>query len=144
MYRIFNHTNDDVKGDMLPKTSIDSPFIKRSVKFEEGPLHVVSDHPVGDLLDETIEEGFDSHSSISDDDDEKVLSSDLEVDDQVMVSLEPLPVWAKKTMHDTGELVGNLVDLRRTRSQFFETPTKLNATENFFPINFYMSLAANP
>lgn len=31
------------------------------MKFEHGPLHVVSHHPVGDLLDETIEEGFDYH-----------------------------------------------------------------------------------
>jgi len=55
--------------------------------------------------------------------------------------LDPLSFWAKNTLHNVGELVGNLTDLRRTRSQFFEAPTALDATEKFFPINFYMSLA---
>lgn len=56
----------------LPQTSIDPPFIERSVKFEAGPLHAVSKHPVGDFLDGTIEEGFDTHLSTLYDDDEEV------------------------------------------------------------------------
>jgi hypothetical protein len=44
----------------------------QSVKFEEGPLHEVSDHPVEDFLDETVEEGFDAHSRTSYNDDENV------------------------------------------------------------------------
>jgi hypothetical protein len=46
------------------------------VKFEEGPLHAVSDHSVEDFLDETVEEGFDAHLRNSDNDDEKVFGSD--------------------------------------------------------------------
>ena len=61
------------------------------MKFEEGPLHAVLDQPVGDFLDETIEEGFDAHSRTSDNDDEQVFGSDSEVDEQVMASLDPLP-----------------------------------------------------
>ena len=59
-----------MKGYRLPKTSIDSPFIEWSVKFEAGPLHAVSNHHVGDLLDKIVEEGFYAHSSTSYDDDE--------------------------------------------------------------------------
>jgi hypothetical protein len=61
-----------------------------------------------------------------------------------MASLDPLPVWAKNTLHDVGELVDNPTDPRRTRSQFFEAPTALDATEKLFPIHFYMSLASDP
>jgi len=74
--KILNHTNDDMKVYRLPKTSIDSPFIERSVKFEACPLHAISNHPVGDLVDEKFEEGFDAHSSTSDDDDENFFGSD--------------------------------------------------------------------
>lgn len=81
-----------MKGYSLPQTSIDSPFVERSVKFKAGPLHAISNHPVGDLLDETVEEGFDAHSCTSDDDDEKVFISYLEVDEEVMASPDPLPV----------------------------------------------------
>jgi hypothetical protein len=61
-----------------------------------------------------------------------------------MASPDPLPVWAKKTLHDVGELVDNPTDPRRTRSQFFEAPTALAATEKLFPIHCYMSLAEDP
>jgi len=105
-----------VKGYRLSKNSIDSPFIERTVKFEAGPLHAVSNHPIGDLVGETVEEGFDAHSITSDDDDEKVFGSYSEVHEQVMASQYPLPVWAKKTLHDVGELVRNSADPRRTRS----------------------------
>jgi len=46
------------------------------VNFEEGPLHAVSDQPVRDFLDETVEEGFDAHSRNLDNYDEKVFGSD--------------------------------------------------------------------
>jgi hypothetical protein len=72
---IFFGYPEGVKGYRLLQTSTDSLFIERSVKFEEGPLHAVSDQPVGDFLDETVEEGFDAHSRTSDNDDEKVFGS---------------------------------------------------------------------
>ena len=97
------------------------------MKFEEGPLHAVSDQPVGDLLEETLEEGFDAHSRTLYDDDEQVFGSDSEVYEQVMLVPDPLPVWAKNTLHDVNKLVGNSADPRRTRSQFFEAPTDLDA-----------------
>jgi len=40
----------------LLQTFIDSPFMDGSVKFEEGPLHTISEHPIRDLLDEIVEE----------------------------------------------------------------------------------------
>ena len=61
-----------------------------------------------------------------------------------MAALDPLPILAKKTLHDVGELVGNPEDPRRMRSQFFKPPTDSNTTKNFIPINFYMSLASYP
>ena len=86
------------------------------MKFEEGPLHAVLNQPIMDLLDETIEERFDAHSSTSDYDDEQVFGSDSEVYEQVMLVPDPLPVWAKNTLHDVSELVNNPADPRRTRS----------------------------
>lgn len=55
-----------------------------------------------------------------------------------MSSPHPLLVWAKKTLHDVSELVGNPADPRRTRSQFFDGPAALAATENMLSINCYM------
>lgn len=52
------------------QTSTNSLFIERSVKFEEGPVHAVSDQPVRDLLEEIVEEEFYAHLSTLDDDDE--------------------------------------------------------------------------
>ena len=67
------YDNKDMKFYRLIQTFIDSPFMDGSVKFEEGPLHAISDQPVEDLLDETVEEGFDVHSiNLDDDDDEYV------------------------------------------------------------------------
>jgi hypothetical protein len=61
-----------------------------------------------------------------------------------MASPDPLPVWAKKTLHDAGELVGNPIDLRRTGSQFFEAPTALATIEKFLPIHCYILLVEYP
>jgi hypothetical protein len=47
-------------------------------------------------------------------------------------------------LHDVGELVDNPTDPRRTRSQFFEAPTSLDAIVKFLPINLYISLESNP
>jgi len=61
-----------------------------------------------------------------------------------MAAPDPLPVWAKKTLHDADELVDNPTDPRRTRSQFFEAPTALATTKKMLPIHCYMSLVADP
>jgi hypothetical protein len=39
-----------------------------------------------------------------------------------------LPTWAKKTLQDASELVGNPADTRRTRSQFFGASQAMAAT----------------
>jgi hypothetical protein len=55
-----------------------------------------------------------------------------------------LPTWAEKTLQDVGELVGDLADTRRTRSQFLGAPQALAATKPLLPIHFYMSLGSDP
>ena len=52
-----------------------------------------------------------------------------------MAAPTQLPTWAEKTLQDAGELVGDHVDARRTRSQFFGAPQVLDATEPFLPIH---------
>lgn len=52
-----------------------------------------------------------------------------------MSALDPLLVWAKKALHDAGELVDNLVDPRRKRSEFFKAHIDLDATQKFLPIH---------
>jgi hypothetical protein len=61
-----------------------------------------------------------------------------------MASPTHFPTWAEKTLQDAGELVGDLLDTRRTRSQFFGAPQALATTENFLPIHCYMSLGSYP
>ena len=55
-----------------------------------------------------------------------------------------LQTWAEKTLQDVGELVGDHVDARRTRSQFFGAPQALAAIEPLIPIYFYMTLGSDP
>jgi hypothetical protein len=54
------------------------------------------------------------------------------------------PTWAEKTLQDEGELVGDLADTRRTRSQFFGAHQTLDTTEPLLPIHFYMKLGSYP
>lgn len=61
-----------------------------------------------------------------------------------MAALTQQPTWAKKTLQDAGELVGDPVDVRRTRSQFFGAPQALATTEPLLPIYFYMTLGSDP
>jgi hypothetical protein len=42
---------------------------------------------------------------------------------------EPRPKWAKTTLQDAGDLVGDPADTRRTRSDFEEPPLALTSTE---------------
>jgi hypothetical protein len=42
---------------------------------------------------------------------------------------EKRPKWAKTTLQDVGDLVGDPVDTRRTRSDFEEPPLALTSTE---------------
>jgi hypothetical protein len=61
-----------------------------------------------------------------------------------MASPTQFPTWAEKTLQDAGELVDDLADTRRTRSQFFGAPQTLAATEPFLPIHCYMTLGSDP
>jgi hypothetical protein len=61
-----------------------------------------------------------------------------------MSSSTQFPTWAEKTLQDAGELVGDLADTRRTRSQFFGAPQALDAIEPLLLIHFYMSLGSDP
>jgi hypothetical protein len=74
MYKFLTHTNEERRLWHEIFGHHNYRYF-RSVKFEEGPLHAVSDQPVEDFLDETVEEGFDAHSRTSDNDDEKVFGS---------------------------------------------------------------------
>jgi hypothetical protein len=60
------------------------------------------------------------------------------------VELEPRPKWAQTTLQDAGDLVGDPVDTRRTRSNFEEPPLALTATEPLPPEHIFLVQSSDP
>jgi hypothetical protein len=119
-------------------------ILARSVKFEEESLHDFLEDPAKEPLVVTDEEELETSLSTSKNPSEKPLRYYIEDEDQVMSSPTQLPTWAEKTLQYAGELVGDLADTRRTRSQFFGAPQAMDAIEPLIPINLYISLGSYP
>jgi hypothetical protein len=62
----------------------------------------------------------------------------------VDVELEPRPKWAQTTLQDAGDLVGDLADTRRTRSNFEDPPLALTANEPFPPRHIFLVQSSDP
>jgi hypothetical protein len=54
------------------------------------------------------------------------------------------PKWAQTTLHDVGDLVGELDDTKRTRSDFEETPLAFTATEPLPPGHLFLVQSSDP
>jgi hypothetical protein len=60
------------------------------------------------------------------------------------VDLESRPKWAKTTLQDARDLVGDLANTRRTRSDFEEPPISLTTTESMPPRHIFLVQSSNP
>ena len=74
------------------------------------------------------------HDDVSDDSSYDVSDSDIDDDDDDMHSYHDSPIrpkWAEKTIQATGDLVGDPLDSRKTRSQFHNafSTCELNISE---------------
>ena len=56
---------------------------------------------------------------------------------------EQRPKWAKTTLQDAGDLVGDPVDTR-TQSDFVEPPLALTTTEPMPPRNIFLVQSSDP
>jgi hypothetical protein len=52
--------------------------------------------------------------------------------------------WAKNTLQDAGDIVGDPNDTRRTQSNFEEPPLSLTATELMPPRNIFLVQSSDP
>jgi hypothetical protein len=57
---------------------------------------------------------------------------------------EQRPKWAKTTLQDAGDLVGDPADTRRTRSDFEEPPLALTTTEPLPPRHIFLVQSSDP
>jgi hypothetical protein len=115
-------------------------IIECSVQFKESVSHVPQ-QPHADTFflppvrDDEHAHAFDSEDS--DDLDIESVQSDVDsVHADAYAELEPRPKWAKTTLQDAGDLVGDPADTRRTRSDLEEPPLSLTATELMPPSIF--------
>jgi hypothetical protein len=58
--------------------------------------------------------------------------------------LESRPKWAKTTLQDAGDLVGDPADTRRTQSDFEEPPLALTATKTMPPMHLFLVQSSDP
>lgn len=141
---IFVGYPNSVKGYIFLDSHTENFLVAQSLKFEEESLHDFSTEPAKEPLVDIDEEESETSSRTSENPSEKPLGYYLEDGDQVMASPIQLPTWAEKTLQYAGELVGDPVGARRTRSQFFGAPQALASNELLLPINFYMKVGSNP
>jgi hypothetical protein len=133
-----------VKGYIFLESHMENFILARSVKFEEESLHDLSEDPIEEPLVVTDEEESKNSSRNLEKPSENPFRSDTNYEEKVMASPTQFPTWAKKTLQDAGELVGDPADTRRTRSQFFGDPQALATKKPFFPIHLYISIGSYP
>jgi hypothetical protein len=60
------------------------------------------------------------------------------------VEPKPRPKWAKTTLQDVGDLVGDSANTRRTRYDFEEPPLALTTTELMPPKHIFLVQSSDP
>jgi hypothetical protein len=146
---------DGVKGYVLIDLSSDWLIFEHSVQFEESVSHVPQQPhantftlpPVRD--DENAHADSYSHESSDSEDsyDSDSESVQLDVESEhldVVAEPEQRPKWAQTTLQDAGDLVGDLANTRRTRSDFEEPPIALTATEPFLSKHIFFVQYSDP
>jgi hypothetical protein len=127
-----------VKGYKLLYTTLDTLFIQRSVKFEEGPSHVLLEKSTPLSLSPLVAELWENSSDQIYDQIFEYDISNIFYQKQEVAGLEHQPRWAQQTLEATSDLVGDLVDPRRTRSLFVEPPQDFTTMDPLLPIYCYL------
>ena len=144
-----------MKGNILIDLSSDWLIIERSVQFEESVSHVPQQLHTNTFVLPTVRDEQNSHVDSSSDasydskdsNDSDIESTLLDVDSVHVdgdVELEPRPKWAQTTLQDAGDLFGDPVDTRRTRSNFEEPPIALTSTEPFSSRHIFLVQSSDP
>jgi hypothetical protein len=148
---IFVGYPDVVKQYRLIDLSSNQLIIERSVKFEESVSHVPQQShantftlpPVRDdehaHVDSSSDESFDSKES--DDSDSETVQSEHP---DAVAGPEQRPKWARPTLQDAGDLVGDPTDTMRTRSDFEEPHVSLIATEPLPSRHLFLVQSSDP
>ena len=125
------------KGYNLFYPSSQKIFIERSVKFEEDPMWEVE-----------LVEGDCSHPPIKDDvndvSNSEFYDYDMEYEYYGMNSYHDSPIrpkWVEKTIQAVGDLVGDPLDSRKTRSQFHNS---LSTCDSNIPERCFMMVGFDP
>jgi hypothetical protein len=144
-----------VKGYSFIDISSDRLIIENSVQFEESVSHVPQQlhadtfvlPPVRDDEHAHADSSSNESSDLEDsyDPDTDSIQSDVE-SVHVDADAEPKlrPKWAKTTLQDVGDLVGDPTDTRRTQSNFEEPPLALTATESMPPMHIFLVQSSDP
>jgi hypothetical protein len=134
-------------GYRLIDLSSNRLIIEQSVQFEESVSHAPQQPhadtfirpPVRDdehaHADSSSDESFDSEDS-NDLDLESVQSDAESEHPDAVAESEQRPKWASTTLQDAGDLIGDPIDTRRTRSDFEEPPFALTA-KNHCPLGIF-------
>jgi hypothetical protein len=129
-----------VKGYILIDLSLDQIIIERSFKFKESVLHVPQQPHADTFFLPPVRDDDHAHADSSSDEisdskdlydpDTKLVQSNADsTHPYVDAELEKRPKWAKTSLQDVGDLVGDPTDTRRTRSNFKEPPLALTSIE---------------
>jgi hypothetical protein len=146
---------DDVKGYRLIALSSDRLIIECSFQFEESVSHVPQQSHEDTSVLPPIRDDQHAHvNSSSDESSDSEDSNDLDIESvqldaksvhaDVDAELEKRPKWAKTTLQDAGDLVGDPSDTRRTRYDFEDPPLVLTSTEPMPPRHIFLFQYSNP
>jgi hypothetical protein len=132
---------DGVKGYRLIYLSSYRLIIECSVQFEESLSHVPQQLHADTFILPLVRDDEHAHADSSNDIfdsedsyDSESESAQLDAESEhpyVVVELEQRPKWEQTTLQDAGDLIGDPVDTRRSRSDFEDPPIALTSTEPF-------------
>jgi hypothetical protein len=137
---------DDVKGYILIAPSTYYLIIEHIFQFEESPLHappvqyeknlvipLVPDTKYDDSthLDAT-------YSYIDSEDFVHAYEQVVQPNEELVLELQHMPKWAQSTLQEIGNLAGDPLDLRRTRSHHVDPSHVLSNFEPTMPMHCYM------
>jgi hypothetical protein len=116
---------DDVKGYRLIHPSTNQLIIECSVQFEESPLHAPPVQHAETLVLPSVpdirdDDSTHSDATYSDTDSKDFVHADEQVvhpNEEPASELQQMPKWAQSTLQAAGNLAGDPLDSRRTRSQ---------------------------
>jgi hypothetical protein len=145
---IFVGYPDSVKGYRLIDISSNRLIIECSVQFKESVSHVPQQPHANTFVLPPVRDDENAHAeSYSYESCESEDSYDPDIESihvDADVESESRPKWAMTTLQDARDLVGDLADTRRNRSDFEEPPLTLTSTELMPPRNIFLVQDSNP